>query len=240
VNPIVIEGNIDNMLEVMSSIPAGNYIFILSSEINEKQYKFLKSYTNTIFINKKIINIPICNSSEIPWVTFEQINPTKYVVKVENATWPFFLVLSESYNTEWKIYIKEDNQMELSKVICQYPNIKVKESEHKKYKFSFEDILFIFKKPAINEDYHFIVNGYANAWYIDPSFLSKTGNNKFTIIIYFRQQSYGYLGILISLIALLCCIGYLAMHAFKSRVKVFYKFLRTFRRKVCGRNELIT
>jgi hypothetical protein len=387
-NPIVVEGDIDDMFKVMSSIPTGNYVFILSNGTNERQYKLLKTYTNTIFISKKMMSVPVYNGSEIPfnwvienktiidaryyvgwksvirtdgkevddtlsfsslnecpyifpsfsptgwsafnstllyiitgaeplgidnilegensivrdlvgvwwqtdwmgmgtkqikfpiiippnqkaiiqlnhiikdnnltlfsidlsgltklnkdgssmpWITFKQINPTKYVVEIENATQPFFLVLSESYNIGWKIYTEENNRIELNKVIYQYPNIKVRESNHEEYKFSFEDILFIFKKPAMDENYHFIANGYANAWYIDPSFFNKNGNDKFTVIIYFRQQSYSYLGILISLITLLGCIDYLIAYAFRSRIKDLNKLFKHFlRRKVCRRSE---
>ena len=39
--------------------------------------------------------------AEPPTITFQEINPTKYEVEVENATQPFFLVFSESYDKGW-------------------------------------------------------------------------------------------------------------------------------------------
>lgn len=31
-------------------------------------------------------------------IKFKRVNPTKYIIEVENATHPFFIVLLESYN----------------------------------------------------------------------------------------------------------------------------------------------
>lgn len=51
-----------------------------------------------------------------------------------------------------------------------------------------------------------MVNGYANAWYIDPK---EIGKENFTITLYFRSQSLFYLGLMISGVTLLFCVGYL-------------------------------
>ena len=40
-------------------------------------------------------------------VTYQDINPTKYVLRV-NSDGPFFLMFSESYNRYWKAYIGEE------------------------------------------------------------------------------------------------------------------------------------
>lgn len=41
-----------------------------------------------------------------PTITFQKINPTKYIVNVENAVSPYFLVFSESFHHGWKAHIK--------------------------------------------------------------------------------------------------------------------------------------
>jgi hypothetical protein len=48
-------------------------------------------------------------------------------------------------------------------------------------KFTPEDISYLFKK-ALPEKNHLLVNGYANAWYIEPK---EIGSPNFTITLYF-------------------------------------------------------
>ncbi|MCL5985060.1 MAG: hypothetical protein M1371_00670 [Actinobacteria bacterium] len=51
-----------------------------------------------------------------------------------------------------------------------------------------------------------VVNGYANAWYIDPK---EIGKENFTITLYFRPLSYFYLGLFISGLTLIGCVAFL-------------------------------
>ncbi len=143
-----------------------------------------------------------------PLIIFKRVNPTKYIVNVENATKPFFLVFSESYNPGWKIYYMNKNTA-LGKVIAKYPDVNVEEAKNSWYKFTPQDVVYLLRKPAVNESYHFKANGYANAWYINPEKINKDGSGNFTLTIYFRPQSYFYLGLFISMITLILSISYL-------------------------------
>lgn len=40
-----------------------------------------------------------------PIVSFQKINPTKYIVQINNASTPFFLIFSESFHHDWKALI---------------------------------------------------------------------------------------------------------------------------------------
>jgi hypothetical protein len=40
-----------------------------------------------------------------PQISFEKVNPTRYVARVTNASGPYFLVFSESYDSNWKAYV---------------------------------------------------------------------------------------------------------------------------------------
>lgn len=104
-----------------------------------------------------------------PVISFKEINPTEYIVKVENATTPFFLIFSETYNPQWKAY---------------YGNV---------------NWFYSLISQSIPEQDHFIVNGYANAWYIN-----KTGS--YTITLYYKPQSLVVLGAYISLVAFIAVI----------------------------------
>ena len=109
-------------------------------------------------------------------ITFQRINPTKYKVKIENATQPFFLVFSESYHKDWTVYI--DGQQ-------------------------------------VPSEYHFMANGYANAWYIN-----KTGT--YTVTLEFWPQKLFYICSTISITTLTISILYIA----KDKIKTLYHYLK--------------
>jgi hypothetical protein len=109
---------------------------------------------------------------------YEKIDPTKYIIHV-NASKPFFLIFSKSYDEGWKA--------------C----------------YGTSDSLTIFFKQPILEKYHFIANGYANAWYIDPKEVDGDGDGCFMITLYYLPQSLFYLGLIISSLTFAVCIGYL-------------------------------
>ena len=107
----------------------------LSSD--EHIYKILNSNKFKI---EWILLEPIVNKDDhpVPQVDFKRINPTKYEVKIKGASRSFWLVFSESFHKQWRIYNKGE----------------VKEAR------------YLFKEPL--DDKHRLVNGYANAWYFEP------------------------------------------------------------------------
>jgi len=146
---------------------------------------------------------------EEPEITFKKINPTKYLVKIEGAKNPFWLVFLESFHKQWRLYNKgkvevkeEDGAFE--EIVADYPKLKVKEARHL-MKFTPRDIKYLFRKPL--DAQHQLVNGYANGWYVEPNRLGL--GEDFTLVMYFWPQSLFYLGLGISGLTLLCCIGYL-------------------------------
>jgi len=151
-----------------------------------------------------------------PTITFKKINPTKYLVKVEGAKQPFWLVFSESFHKQWKLYkIKNQKsnikyQKYFEEIVADYPKLKVKEAKHL-MKFTPEDIRFLWEKPLDAE--HQLVNGYANGWYIKPKELG-LGEN-FVLVVYFWPQSLFYLGLFISGTTFLFCIIYLVYSSIK-------------------------
>ena len=143
-------------------------------------------------------------TKEEPRITFKKINPTKYLVKVEGAKSPFWLVFSESFHKQWRLYQIPDTRYQIpDEIIAEYPNLRVKEARHT-MRFTPEDMRYLFKKPLEAE--HRLVNGYANGWYIEPDRLGEDP----AFAIYFFPQSFFYLGLGISgLSLLLICLGYL-------------------------------
>ena len=131
-----------------------------------------------------------------PNIVFKRVNPTKYIVQIENAQTPFWLIFLESYHKKWNIFLGGAPDIKLFKdrdIVADYPDLSVKESRSME-KWSLRDTKYLFTKSL--DTLHLNANGYANAWLIDPQKI-KQGKD-ITLVIYYLTQSYAYLGFLIS------------------------------------------
>jgi len=126
------------------------------------------------------------------------------------ASRPFFLVFSESYSPLWKAY---------------YGDV---------------DWLKAFWANPISDDKHFPVNGYANAWYVDPKQL-RIKSNEFTITIYYCPQSLFYMGWIVTSLTFIGCVSYLAWtnESEKTGIRMLAKRIRILHRDVNYRNPKI-
>lgn len=188
--PIFIDGGEDEMFKVVTSgkFTMNNKVIFLSNKINKTQWNFLRKYMTL--------------GKPSPVITFQKINPAKYIVKIENATSGFFLVFLETYHPGWRAYL-ESNPFRFNEVIAEYNDINVKEARHKR-DFILGDVEYLFKKLIVSQDRHFLVNGYANGWYLD-----KAGT--YYITLYYWPQLLFYAGFIISCLAFFVCLGYLIL-----------------------------
>jgi len=160
---------------------------------------------------------------QIPKITFLKINPTKYKVKVEGAKEPYTLVFSESFHEGWRAYVSDqrlvtsnqrayvsDQRLVTSNqyggIVASYFDGEIKEGTHQNL-FLDRSTFETWGKEPIPEDKHFLVNGYANSWYITPE--DADGQENYELIIEFYPQRLFYIGLGISLITFLGCLGYL-------------------------------
>jgi len=175
--------------------------------------------TTNLYDNVVLEKVTFVNTSAYhPEMYFKRINPTKYKIKIKNATEPFFLIFFESFHPQWKAYAQDNQNLpDFNDIIAEYPNVKVKEARHE-MTFTPKDIFYLLKEP-LKEDMHFTANGYANSWYIDPKEIDKDGDGNFTVTLYFKPQSYFYLGLAISITTLILCIIYLIWDWRRSRKK---------------------
>ena len=127
---------------------------------------------------------------KLPQLEFRVINPTKVEVTIKNATQPFFLTFGENYDPQWKAYVINNGEG-------------VSQNG-----FPIQDISYLFNQPISNQ-YHFIANGYANAWYIDPLQLHEGTN--FTITLFFVPQAYYYIGELVTVVTIVLAACYLLL-----------------------------
>ena len=96
--------------------------------------------------------------------------------------------------------------MDLNDVTVNYPNVNVKETDGGII-FTPSDISYL-NRVSIGEQNHFMVNGFANAWYINPQQINN-GTGSFSVTIYYLPQSYYYVGLSITAIIVVACVGYL-------------------------------
>ena len=137
----------------------------------------------------------------LPKITFKKINPTKYLVKVEGATEPYFLVFSEAFHEGWQAYLT-DAQGNDGQPIASYFNGEIKEEEHGKKFFDTSVFSNVLREPLPKEK-HLLVNAFANAWYLD-----RTGD--YLVTLEFIPQRVYFLGIWISLGAFMLALGALS------------------------------
>lgn len=144
-----------------------------------------------------------------PKITFVKINPTKYRVKVEGAIDPYTLVFSESFHEGWKLYInglKNDELTDYGETVASYFNGEIKEGTHRN--IFLENVTFeTWGKKPIPEERHLFTNGYANSWYITPE--DSEGKQNYEIILEFVPQRLFYIGLFVSFLTLVLCLGYL-------------------------------
>lgn len=131
-----------------------------------------------------------------PKISFKKINPTKYIVMIENAQQPFWLIFDENYNQGWHLYLEEEI------ILQEVSNCKTSMNNKLSFllsKITPRDIKYLFREPLAAQ--HIVVNEYANGWYIDPAKNNFKGN--FILVLYFFPQSLTYLGFFISIISVL-------------------------------------
>jgi hypothetical protein len=133
-------------------------------------------------------------------IDFGAKSPTKYLISAKNVSSPFYLNFSEKFHPEWKL---------------------------RAGKFSWLSVL-------IKDDYflldqnHIENDAKLNSFYLDPKEIcEKDGNSSscqknadgsynINLTLYFRPQSWFYLGLIISSLTLLGCLGYLGYYGVKT------------------------
>jgi hypothetical protein len=160
----------------------------------------------------------LAEAIKTPQLEYKQINPTKYIVNVKGASESFPLIFSESFHPGWKIYIQPALLGQGTGKFISENNQGTIQNENL-YGAKFYDLLF--RKP-VSDDRHLLINGFANAWWIELKELEQQGKiNKnidgthdFSVYIEFESQKYFYIGLLISGLTLLACLAYLLANAY--------------------------
>lgn len=140
----------------------------------------------------------------LPKISFKKINPVKYKIHVAESTEPFFLVFSDAYNSNWKVFISPHTSAK-ERPIKVYFDGMIEESAHKDIFFD-RDTFETVGLRAIPEVRHGEVNGYANAWYIKPE--DSEGDTEYELIVEMTGQRVFYIGLGITILVLVGFLGW--------------------------------
>ena len=176
------------------------YLFTINNLLNDTQYKttnitLTNNNSSFVLITTKVADQ---ENRKIPKLSFYKINPIKNKVKVENAQDPYLLYFNQSFHNGWRIF--KGDGFNNDEYIKSYLNNKVDEYEPKNMLF-YDSMFETIGQNQIAAKKHFIGNGFANAWYIEPQ---DVDNQKdYTLIIEFWPQRLFYFGSLVSLLTLI-------------------------------------
>ncbi|PJE67861.1 hypothetical protein COU95_00055 [Candidatus Shapirobacteria bacterium CG10_big_fil_rev_8_21_14_0_10_40_9] len=188
-------------------------LFISAESEEEKLSEVeFKEATLTKIIEPKMVlrKYKSQSDSNIPQITFQKINPTKYVLEISNASQPYFLVFSESFHRGWRAWITDGTEESegTEKIIASYFGEEIKEKSPKDI-FLTKDIFETWREKALPDDRHLLMNGYANSWYITPEDAENQVN--YQIIIEYWPQRLFYFGVGVTLATMIGSLGLAAL-----------------------------
>jgi hypothetical protein len=128
------------------------------------------------------------NFQASPNIEVIQVDSTKFKIKIIDAKTPYYLIFLEPFDSLWKIYINQTKNNVLSS--------------------------FSLNNNFLQENNHYKVYEYANAWMID-----KTGT--YELILEYYPQRLMKVGLIISLISLVTFISLFAFFKYKEKKYMF-------------------
>lgn len=145
-----------------------------------------------------------------PTLEYNKINSTKYRLKIHGVSKQFPLIFNESFQDGWNVYLvnrRQQNNTGASVITETW-----------------------FKKPAVSNNNHLMVNSYANSWIINPNdpcagsdkcVQNSDGSYDMDLVVEFWPQRLFYLGAGISGLTLLYCLGQLAYSLVTRKKRIF-------------------
>jgi hypothetical protein len=173
------------------------------------------------------------NNSPAPPIVFRQIQPGQLLINVENASSSFFLNFLESYQTGWKLYGVPTKMLTNAEPARDYAgSVELKQASNP---FPDSNDFTALGDTSVLDDSHFLLNGFANSWYVNLTELSNRhiitqkndGTYDFSLLLYFEPQANFVLGLAISVLAgLTVCVvlGYSTIRIWTRSKKLKQKY----------------
>ena len=206
---------------------------------NELQLTPMYVDNNTISlyeINSKLVYTPIiylADNNRKTSIVYKKINPTKYRILINNITNTSNLVFSDSFSNRWKIYLNNNQNINIdgSKYISENYKGTI-QNDNLNDGLPWETWQ---SKPVVNEDNHSMVNGFANKWSIDikkicsnnnACIMNKDGSYNISIILEYDTQKYYFIGLLVSGISLAISLLYVIYYSLRKLMAKYHSVHR--------------
>lgn len=203
---------IDNSEEVRGFLDS--HFEIVFENINYVIYKTFSNLKPTVLSRGSVV---------------QKINPTKYQIHVSSAKNMQDLTFLESYNSQWKLYLEKQSSLRWG--VSPTPvNNEMLDNPRKRIFYQGDEMKYLWTKPIFEESHSFSA-GYINKWNIDPNYIRRNfskeyykenpdGSIDIELTLYFKSQSYFYLGIMISIATLTFCLCYIIYIWRKNNIKL--------------------
>jgi len=176
---------------------------------------------------------------KIPTMVIEKINPTKYIVHISHVTSPYLLVLSETFDSKWKLIDPMQTETGVKAAVAHvagnildsiigalvpssakqisntYLQGKVMEIPPQN-SFIDGNTFSSWGKYFLPESSHILANGYANAWWITPENMKY--KTSYDVIIEYSNENIFYISLFISSCTLLLCIVLFLKNIFQRKL----------------------
>lgn len=186
--------NLNYIVVTKDSVSEYKDINGLQAWLNNNNYQKINSFGNIdIYLNKGIFKPILSFGNDI---YFERENAKDYRIYIKNIKKdsPGNLVFQDPFNKYWHLYLRP-----------------ISESRNK-------ELSYLWQRPVF-DDTHQLINQYANSWTIDPEYIKQNfskeyyqenpdGSIDIEMTLYFKPQSYFYLGLIISGVVLLAFFSY--------------------------------
>lgn len=139
--------------------------------LNNKEV-LITGHESLSYISKLLIDK---NTNGVPEISSTKVNPIMYKVEVKNSSGPFMLVLSESYDSGWRVYLVKDRPL-VGNLLDNFGFVEGQE---------------------ISKNKHFKANYYANGWAIDGDY-----GKGFTLILVQTKQRIFFFSLIITFASL--------------------------------------
>jgi hypothetical protein len=144
-------------------------------------------------------------------IVYKKIGDEKYKISLRSTSKSSDLSFLTNFNGNWNLYLDKYSTID-------------------NYKFLTGEAFSYFYKKPIFDDTHTMVYDYANRWTVDADYIKQNfskeyykenpdGSIDIELTLYFKPQSYFYLGLLVSGTALFGCFGYLGWGIRRRKIK---------------------
>jgi hypothetical protein len=218
---------------------------------NSSTYKYTSKYFDKttfgkldVYEIKKEYTLPkifLAGTKEQTEILFSKVNPTKYIVRINNLKGKTYLNFLYTFDQNWGIYprkfsqssdcmvIQESSITDKNDIIDNYGenNTTSKECAAQEKFYQGDELKYLWSEDAFAES-HTLLNKLFNKWTIDPGYIKQNFSKEYykenpdgsidvEMVLYFKPQSYFYLGLIVSGTTLLGCLGYLGYDFTKRR-----------------------